>query len=155
MALFPNNSISETSSDILAFQLFEEIKALDSIENTLKEMILAKNYKNSDELFIMSSIKQMIRTTLGVLIGQMELINVDKFVDTENKQEYSEQRFNSINLKKVVINANMVELKRLNSFISNKKVDALTKKSTKAIENSLSLLDKANKLYEKEILRIK
>jgi hypothetical protein len=152
---FPADSISTTSSGILSSQLFREIKVLDSVENTLKEIILSKQYSDSDELFIISSIKQMIRTTQAVLIGQMELINIDKYIDTEQRQEYSEQRFNSINLKKVVLNANMLELKRLNSYISNGRVEALTKKSTDAINRSLMLLDNANKIYEIEILRTK
>ena len=153
MQLVATRSHSETSSDILAYQLYDEIKVLDSVENSFKEMILSKQYKNNDELFILSSIKQMIRTTQGVLIGQMELISVDKYIDTKHKKEYSEQRFNSINLKKVVLNSNRVELERLSNYISNDKVDILSKKSTKAIKKSLKLLDKANRLYEIEILK--
>ena len=153
--LLPFGVSAEMSTDIISMKLFAEIKVLDSVENEIKEMIIAKQFKDNGELFIISSIKQMIRTTQGVLIGQMELLNVDKYVDSKHRQEYSEQRFNSINLKKVVLDANKVELKRLNSYISNDRMTALTKKSTAAIKQSLMLLDSANKLYEKEILKIK
>lgn len=148
-----NISHSGITSDILANRLFEQIKVLDLAENNFKEMILSKQYKNLDELCIISSIKQMIRTTQGVLIGQMELIGVDKYVDAKYKKRYSEQRYNSINLKKVILNTNKVELKRLQGFISNGRVHTYTMKSVKAIEESLGLLDKANKLYENEILK--
>jgi len=154
IAISPKGSFGEVSPDRISQKLYLQIQKLDAIENDLKEIILKKRYKDGGALFIISSIKQMIRTTNAVLIGQMEMIANDKYIDSKFKKIYSEQRYNSINLKKVVLNANKVELKRLSGFISNRSVDRLTTKSVKIMTSSLELLDDANRLYEAEILNM-
>ena len=141
---------SENSLYRISILLFDQVKELDQVELAINNGIQSKQYKSTDELFFMSTVMHITRSANAVIIGQTELLGVDPCV-TQYKVWYLSTVNQSINRKKSILYAMMLQMSELSKHISTKQILKLIDLSIKNINASIKLLDKALILSEKNI----
>lgn len=141
---------SEASLYSISNHLYDQVKKLDKVEQTINKIIQSKEYKTTDELFFLTNVMHITRSANAVIIGQMELLGVDPCV-TNYKVWYSSTVNQSINRKKSILYSMMLQMGELRKYSSTKQILEFIEASIENINAAIKLLDKALVLTEENM----